>query len=344
MLNKKTILAATAVSALVLFTNNSFAVTNNQERVEKETVYTSDFNFDAYLENNIVYTSWKNINADEGFAYYKLMISKNENPTYPKEPAMVVLDDESQTEYKIEWPKRGENNYRICMVVKDESVVYCSKNVVSIDFEPNYKEKYTEEVNTSKEELKKLKDEYKEKLDTIKEEYKEKLESWEYNTEDLKKEFEEKVKEVKWDADEKVDSIKSNVKEKVSEVKKENEIRKEKFSIKREEMKEERNSFIERRKEARKDYNLSEKLTERLEVKLDSVYKRLESSTIDTEKRIQILEKFINKLEEKYSENDRLKDVLEVIIWDIKIKIEEYNSEETEVSEDDIDSIIKELN
>lgn len=280
------------------------------ETSDSEVYITEDFDFEAEYEDNTVFLEWNSLETDD-FMYYKIMASQeNDNPTYPEEHAIKVLEDQDETELEIKWPRKGTTYYRICMVTENKDV-FCSENVAEIEIEDENEDTY--------EEMKKKHEENKRRIEMKREEMKKKHE-------ENKKRIEEKRKEMK----ERYDENKKRVEMKREEMK-------ERIKNKRDEIDD---KIKMKRKELREKTKLATKLADRLESKLDEVYKKVDSKIADAEKKVIVLERFIKKLEDKHGNKEKLRDVLDYIIWDMEAKIEEYKEV---ISEDYVDDIFGDL-
>jgi hypothetical protein len=91
----------------------------------------SDLNFNAWkTPTGSVRMTWE-VYAPAGFSYYKVVRSqKNENPVYPDDGYVGVIEDSSETEFRDTNTLVGKTYYRVCAIAKPYR--YCS-NVVALD-------------------------------------------------------------------------------------------------------------------------------------------------------------------------------------------------------------------
>jgi len=88
-------------------------------------------NFDADLEDGDVYMKWSAFRSDEKMKYYKVIRSATvENPVYPDNGYIKVITNINTTKFVDYKPLQWTAYYRVCAIT-DENNRYCS-NVVKI--------------------------------------------------------------------------------------------------------------------------------------------------------------------------------------------------------------------
>lgn len=157
---------------LSVFLLSSVFAWNYHNNWYKSPIYLDEFNFDAKLDNNVVYMNWNgfyDIVSDESLKYYKVVRSHNNvNPVYPDDGYIKYSSDADFTSFKDYDFKKWANYYRVCAITNDNDR-YCS-NVVKIRIENNnvYEDKYNKKYEKKNEYNDKQKDyEYKKEKDNL---------------------------------------------------------------------------------------------------------------------------------------------------------------------------------
>lgn len=124
-MNYKKIIVLSLISLLALISPSVYAWETSSWY---KAVIEKDFQFKADLEYNwSVELEWKDIDTTWDFKYFKLVRSNNNpNPKYPEDWYIKYSADEDFTSYTDNKPKSWVNYYRICKIMKDWNR-YCSK-------------------------------------------------------------------------------------------------------------------------------------------------------------------------------------------------------------------------
>lgn len=107
---------------------------DNKDHVEEEEI---EIELEVDIEDNSIELEWED--TINGVKWYKVMHSVyNNNPKYPQDNAIAVIEKGKKQEFEHLNPSEGVNYYRISVVLEDDYIVH--SEVVEVNFKYDHKE------------------------------------------------------------------------------------------------------------------------------------------------------------------------------------------------------------
>jgi len=133
MNHEKIISVIGAAAFLILSAATAFATGTSESSGYDAVTYDDTIGFSAVLqEDGSVKATWSKYDHAEGFTYYKLVRSQeNDNPVYPDDGYIYYGDDVDTLSYTDTDVPEGISWYRICQIASPKR--YCSATVVTVD-------------------------------------------------------------------------------------------------------------------------------------------------------------------------------------------------------------------
>jgi len=115
---------------IIIWLSTTYATTTSSNGYNTP-IFDESLKFEAELDWSKVYTNWSVYNKDKQFVYYKVIRSQdNSNPIYPDNWYIKYITDVNKTSYIDTSPLNWTTYYRVCAITSEKNR-YCS-NVVKI--------------------------------------------------------------------------------------------------------------------------------------------------------------------------------------------------------------------